>query len=1799
MKNALTGAISRASLLACGSMCAVSSVDAASGTWTGTITPGLWSDAANWSSATIASGSGSTADFSTLDLPDGQFIAALDTPRTLGSLTFGDADPASPGSWLIDNNVDPANILTLAGTPTITVNALGALATAGISAEIAGTEGLVKAGPGTLSLSGPNTYSGTTTVNAGTLNLGSATAIGTGPLVLAGGDLGTTGTAVTLATNNPQTWSADFSFTGPSNLNVGTGAVDTGGVAREITSIAGNLITGGVVTAPGLTKSGVGTVTLHGNNLTTLTGPRLFKAGTLALLGAAPGSNAAANQGNTQRALGDTTGTLTFEGGTLALNGSTFADNATGWGNLANPITVAAGQSGTLNCPPRGALTSIISGAGTLHLGVRNTRWDFNANLAGFTGALHVNSTIHPAFGDLRVNGSGQFATTRLHLGPGVYMAQIFNPPNNTAGTTQNIGELSGDAGSILAGQPVNGRFVNWMIGALGTDSTFAGTIANGTGACRVYKVGTGTLTLTGNNTYTGNAAGIAGTQISAGTLAIGDGGATGSLGATDVSVAAGTTLVFNRDNSAVSTYPGILSGAGNVIKRGAGQVNFHGVNTYTAGTSIEGGVIGVNSAASLGNAAGPVNFTIADGGILATVPGVIDAHIFHVAAGLTASFGAATAADSLEVTTPVTGAGNLAVHGLGVLTLSNANTHAGTTTVNSGTLVAANLAGSATSAGPVALDGGRLGGTGIITGVVSAATGTELKPGPLTPSSSGVGTLTAGGLDLAGGTVFRMELTDSANYDKIVVTGANALTSSASLANPVLVDPRVANSTAKWTTPGTYDIIRFSGAFAGNPDDLFEVPVASRQVGLTYSFVVNANHIRLQIGGSPPSVWSTDSSGNWSDPAKWLNGVPDGPGGFADLGPAISAPRTITLDGDRTLGLLQVNNANAYTIGGTSTLHFDQTIGDAEISVLLGNHTISAPISLVDSLAITLNTAGDSLSILGNIGGAGGLIKSSPGNLTLGGNNSALSGDIAFGNGTLTFATDGLGTGNLALDNASLVWDSGNSQDITAGRTVTFGDSPVTFAMEEDVVLSSDFGGAGTANLTKDGFGQLTLAADTTFSGNLRVLNGNLTFGTGGTTGSTAGAIDLADPAGVLTVRRSGDPVIGNLISGAGSLVLDGTGTTALTHANTFSGATTIHGGSLLLANPLALQNSTLLYNTAGGPVSFGANLNATFGALDGDKDLHLENSDLFPVTLTVGGNHSASTYTGTLSGAGSFTKVGTGVMVLTGAHTFSGATQVNGGALELESTVTLDNTTVGAGATGRLTSHGATISASLPSNVTSSGAGGAVFQQFSGSANFAGGLNGNGNANQQTLIQVDGGTLTAASMQLGRTAQIITAEPAAGSVTDGLSINGGDVDITGALNMGTVSAANSTVNVRIDSGSLDVGGPIVVGLNNGGRWSVVHVAGGTFTSTDPVTGVQLGGPLPGNAAFLTSGGIATVERFQLGQGALGGSGVVHVSGGELRVGSGGMVVGTSEPDFVATLRLSGGVLAATAPWSTAIPVATSATFGVKTADAANAPHDITLSGPVTGTGSLLKEGAGTLTLAGSYTYSGSTEIEAGTLVLDSASLSDTATVDVSAIGGASLHLPHGLTDTVADFRIDGISQGPGTFHVGNSNGRITGSGSLFVPVADPFVAWIAGFPAVGPLTGKNDDADSDGLSNLQEFAFDSDPSSGFASGKIRSRIEAVGAEHALVITLPVRIGAVFAGAPEMTATIDELIYTVEGGNGLGDFDQAVSEIAVSAAGMPALNPGWSYRSFRLAGAIPERGATGFLRAGIQDAAP
>lgn len=147
-----------------------------------------------------------------------------------------------------------------------------------------------------------------------------------------------------------------------------------------------------------------------------------------------------------------------------------------------------------------------------------------------------------------------------------------------------------------------------------------------------------------------------------------------------------------------------------------------------------------------------------------------------------------------------------------------------------------------------------------------------------------------------------------------------------------------------------------------------------------------------------------------------------------------------------------------------------------------------------------------------------------------------------------------------------------------------------------------------------------------------------------------------------------------------------------------------------------------------------------------------------------------------------------------------------------------------------------------------------------------------------------------------------------------------------------------------------------------------------------------------------------------------------------------------------------------------------------------------------------------------------------------------------------------------------------------------------------DPYEPWIDSFLALTEPADKEKGADPDGDSrtNLEEFAFDGDPSNPASDGKIQSGLVLVEGVEYFILTIPVRDGAVFTGSPALTsAPIDGLVYGIRGSHDLSSFAAAVVELAPAIVGGSPLNPGWSYRSFRLSASSSEQ-ARGFLRAEV-----
>lgn len=459
----------------------------AGGTWLGT--SGNWDDPGIWSGGTIANGIGSTASFTGVDIGADRAVA-LNGNRTIGNIVFADA-------------VTPSHNLTISGANTLTldvtssapvINVTQADRTLSISSVIAGNDGLQKAGPGQLTLSGGNTCSGTTTVSAGTLRLegnafsttarnysislgavlqhtsgsipaGTSTISGSGTFRLSGAGLSASTDGCDLNVAMGMGGLIDIQST---IYNGGWQAINWSGNQATL-NVAGslNIVDGQAITAAALT--GAGTI------VSTIT------AGT--------GGGAAANF-----TLGVSNGSGTFSGNITAAGTRVISlvKNGSGTQTFSGSTTF------------RG--TTIING-GTLQFAK--------------TISLYAGVTTDWVKTKITVNSGGMIA---LNVGG----TNEFTAGNVTTLLTGLGGAVNNNglrAGSSIAFDTTNASGGTFILA-----DAIANTTGTGGGAVSLRKLGASTLVLSNNNTYTGT------TIVDEGTLAV-----TGSLGATAVSVTGGT----------------------------------------------------------------------------------------------------------------------------------------------------------------------------------------------------------------------------------------------------------------------------------------------------------------------------------------------------------------------------------------------------------------------------------------------------------------------------------------------------------------------------------------------------------------------------------------------------------------------------------------------------------------------------------------------------------------------------------------------------------------------------------------------------------------------------------------------------------------------------------------------------------------------------------------------------------------------------------------------------------------------------------------------------------------------------------------------------------------------------------------------------------------------------------------------------------------------------------------------------------------------------------------------------------
>ena len=682
-----------------------------------------------------------------------------------GGVSATSAVSIASGAIFDANNLNAA-IGSLTGAGNVTLGS-GILTTGGnnssttFSGIISGTGGLTKTGSGIFTLSGANTYTGATTISGGTLKLGVAGGIpSTSALSV------NVGSGATFDLNNFN--STIGSLTGAGSVSLGSGTLSAGG-DNSTTTFSG--IIGG---SGGFTKSGTGVFTLSGAN--TFTGTTNVSAGVIvvqnpAALGTAAGGTVVASGAELRIAGGTSVGAeaLTLNGtGASGAGALRVVSGTSSWGGnitlgSAATIGVDAGQltlggtiglgANALTFTGAGATQSngIISGSGALVKNGTGTLALFAANT--FTGTTTINAGAINVQDGAAFGAAGAGAVTvvsgaalQLNNASGIIVGNKSLTLNGTG-----IGG-AGAIDSILGNNSWAGNLT------LASDSTIAveadsltlsGAIGESGGVRAFTKIGTGTLVLGGNNTYTGATAINAGTLAIAGSERIGDfsavtvaSGATLDLNDSDEtigSLAGAGSVMFGTQataslttggNNTSTTFSGVLSEYGDLIKTGTGTLTLSGANTFIGGVYLNGGVLSINTDAQLGDSTNPIDF---GGGTLQLTAATTTARTITLSVGGTID----TAGVNSTISSAISGAGWLTKIGTGTLNLTAANTYTGLTDVQAGTLSLGHAGGTIADTAAVQVSGGTLNVANSDTvGAVTLSSGTITGAGTLTGSS-------------------------------------------------------------------------------------------------------------------------------------------------------------------------------------------------------------------------------------------------------------------------------------------------------------------------------------------------------------------------------------------------------------------------------------------------------------------------------------------------------------------------------------------------------------------------------------------------------------------------------------------------------------------------------------------------------------------------------------------------------------------------------------------------------------------------------------------------------------------------------------------------------------------------------------------------------------------------------------------------------------------------------------------------------------------------------------------------------
>jgi fibronectin-binding autotransporter adhesin len=1174
--------------------------------------------------------------------------------------------------------------------------------------------------------------------------------------------------------------------------------------------------------------------------------------------------------------------------------------------------------------------------------------------------------------------------------------------------------------GSLLASQEYVGESGAGVFTQTGGINTVSGNLYLGynVGGNGTYNLNGGTLVLQSVGTGSGTAA----FNFGGGTLK------TSSSFSTALPMnLTGTGGNANVDTAGCAlTLSGSLSGSGGLNKFGAGSLALSGSNIFTGTTNVNAGVLAISSAAALPGWDVAGKYSVATGAGLTVGDAVSDGNVATMLATGNFSVGSAVGFDvtttrTFDGSTLSSGVG-LAKSGNGTLTLSKAlATTTGAVIITAGTLdlgtfsqqtygnisiqggtirngmlrksggnfdaqagtISAVLANGSNAAGLVKSGIGTLtlssantftGGTAVEDGVLKLIGGNNRLAGTGAITVDG-GTLdlggysqeTSGNVSVQGGIVQNGTLRKSGgNFDVQAGTVSSALVNGASAAGLVKSGSGIATLSGVNTYTGGTNIsegvlsVSSAASLPGwNAAGRWSVaPSATLAIG----DAISATDLGTMIGTgnfTPGSIIGFDVATTRSF---------DGSGLPASLGLMKLGQGTLSLSGIDAYGGGTTVTAGTLDLGG-STQH---TSGAVSFQGGTTQHgTISKSGGDYDAQSGTVSAI-----LTGNVG----LAKTGAGTLILSGAN-MYTGPTNLGSGTLRLAsTSALPFGTVLNISSGAILDLNGlnyyAPSITGTGTVALGTGTLIFNNTSDT--TRDLRITGQGQLVKSGAGTLELTAVNTYSGVTKVVGGTLRLSNANALpgGTGVGAVGSPLQLGC----NAGDPSWPNTAGGVLELAVGnfarslGTGSGQVFFARSTGGGFSAAGADRIVniggaSAPLTWGSTNFL--------DFGYPL--ILGSRSADATVDFQNPMNFGTNPTMGGVFRVDDGTatvdaklsGVLSGAGLFSKLGTGTLLLTAGNSYTGKTIVNEGTLRIG------------------------VAGALPTGSTSLSVGTGATLDLNGFSHSVISLGGSG------TIALGGATLTVNPTGYSGMSNTVTG---VGGLT---KIGDGSFDINSPSNTYTGPTIISGGVLRINyanslpGGVGPTGGTSNLVLNGG----VLALGGSGYSFLR-----SLGGG-PEQVQFTSSGGFSNYF----------GSGIVNLGGSSTPItwGQDGFV-----PDgcsLVLSLPASFGMLDFQNPIKLGGQIRT---VQVDTGGSASPIVDVVISGALSGKGGLNKTGSGILALTNDCSYSGGTVISAGTLQIGNGG--STGSLSGSVVNQATLVFKHSDTYTFS-----GSISGPGAVKV------------------------------------------------------------------------------------------------------------------------------------------------------------------------